>query len=244
MSNTSPIVTKKSLGLAGLAAVAACAACCSLPLLAAAGLGGSLLSGLAGYIRPGADLVVAGLVGVGVLGAIAVRARSSNAGGCETSRSTDGACGCGPGRTDAVYATPTPAASEAIVCSADLRDKPTVQGQLDGYRAAFEHLVRTERFPGGVRWIFAKHSGLDAKLRELARNEHQCCRFFQFDLRQTDDGIVWETTARPEAAAVLHEFGRLPEQLRDQPRGHETEAIKERITGAGLVFAADSRPSK
>ncbi len=242
MSKSSAIITKKSIGLAGLAAFGACAACCAVPLLAAAGIGGGILSSLAGYIRPGADLVLAGLVGVGVLGVMAVRGRDARSGGCETSCATDGGCGCGPAGKDSVFATPTPGPDEAIVCTADLRDKPTVQGQLDGYRAAFKHLVRTERFPGGVRWVFAKRAGLDAELRTLAENEHQCCKFFQFDISQTQGDIVWETTARPEAVAVLDEFGRLPERLRGQP--HETEAIKERIVAAGLVFAADATGSK
>lgn len=63
MSNTSPLVTKKSLGLAGIAAFGACAACCALPFIAAAGIGGGVVSAVAGYIRPGADLLLAGGVG-------------------------------------------------------------------------------------------------------------------------------------------------------------------------------------
>jgi hypothetical protein len=62
MPNAGPLVTNKSLALAGIAAFGACAASCSLPLLAAAGIGGSVLSGLAGLVRPGADLIVAGAV--------------------------------------------------------------------------------------------------------------------------------------------------------------------------------------
>jgi hypothetical protein len=212
--------------------------------LVAAGVGGGLLSSLAGYIRPGADLVVAGLAGVGVLGVMAVRGRRESAGDRETSCATDGGCGCGPVSKESVFTTPAPGPGEAIVCTADLRDKPTVQGQLDGYRAAFEHLVRTERFPNGVRWVFANRVGLDDELRTLAEREHQCCKFFQFDIHHTGYGVVWETTARPEAAAVLEEFGRLPERLREQPQGREAAAIKERITGAGLVFAADALGSK
>ena len=243
MSNTSPFVTRKSFGLAGLAAFGACAACCAVPLLAAAGVGGSLLSWFAGYIRPGADLALAGLVGVGVLGVMAVRRRAASASSCETSCAVDGGCGCGPAGKE-IFTSPAPGLGEPIVCTADLRDKPTVQGQLDGYRAAFTHLRRTERFPGGVRWVFAKRNGLDVELRTLAHNEHQCCKFFQFDLTQTPDSIVWETTAGPEAAAVLEEFGNLPAQLREHPQGQESAAIKDRITGAGLVFAADARSSK
>lgn len=242
MSTALPFVSRKSLGLAGLAAVGACAACCAVPLLAAAGIGGGLLSGLAGYIRPGAELMVAGLVGGGVLGVMVVRARGPSATDRE-SPCTSG-CGCGPASKDSAFSTPAPVLAEPIVCTADLRDKPTVQGQLDGYRVAFEHLVRCESFAGGVRWVFEKRAGLLADLRTLAEKEHQCCKFFQFDLRETSDGIVWETTARPEAAAVVQEFGQLPERLREQPQGNETEAIKQRVTRVGLVFAADAAAAK
>jgi hypothetical protein len=58
-----------------------------------------------------------------------------------------------------LHASPRP--GEPIACT-DLRDKPTVQGQFDGYRAAFEHLLCTERFEGGVRRIFKSPPGLDA----------------------------------------------------------------------------------
>src|SRR6186713_498890 len=40
--------TKRHFGLAGIAAVVACAACCALPFLAAAGIGGGVLSAAAG----------------------------------------------------------------------------------------------------------------------------------------------------------------------------------------------------
>jgi len=244
MTDSAPFVTKKSLGLAGLAAFGACAACCAVPLLAAAGIGGSALAAVAGYIRPGADLVVAGLVGTGVLGVLALRARAQKATGSGSTCPADGGCGCAPGPKDSILTTPAPGPHEPIVCTADLDDKPTIQAQLDGYRAAFEHLVRVERFQGGVRWVFANRPRLVADLRLLAQNEHKCCKFFKFDLQQTDEAIVWETTAREEATAVLDEFGRLPERLRQHPRGVEAAAIKQEIGGAGLAFAADGSSSR
>jgi hypothetical protein len=242
MTNPSPLVTKRGLGLAGLAAFGACAACCAVPLLAAAGVGGTALSALAGYIRPGADLVVAGLVGAGVLGVVAVRRRSRGEGGCGSE--VDAGCGCAPGSKGSILTTAAPAPDEPIVCTADLRDKPTVQGQLDGYRAAFEHLVRVERFHGGVRWVFARRPGLEEELRRLAEKEHQCCKFFKFDLRRADDAIIWETTANEEGASVLEEFGSLPERLRQTSKGGEMLAIKRSISNAGLVFAADQADPK
>lgn len=239
MSNTSPLVTKKGFGLAGLAAFGACAACCAVPLLAAAGIGGGGLAAIAGYIRPGADLVLAVGAGVGVLAVMAFRARSRRAAACDVACEVGGGCGCGPQDGDDILSTASPRPGEPIVCTADLRDKPTVQGQLDGYRAAFEHLLRVETLEGRVRWVFENRRGLGEELRILAENEHQCCRFFKFDLRADGDTIVWETTATPDAAQVLEEFARLPERLSQHERGREAQAIKQTIGGAGLIFAAD-----
>jgi hypothetical protein len=244
MSNTSPLVTKKGLGLAGLAAFGACAACCAIPLLAAAGIGGGVFSAIAGYIRPGADLVLAGGVGVTVLAVTAFRARSRRAAGCEVACEVDGGCGCGPVDEGKILSTASPRPGEPIVCTADLRDEPTVQGQLDGYRAAFEHLLEVENHEGRVRWVFTNRPGLRDELRKLAENEHQCCKFFKFDLRADGDTIVWETTASPDAAQVLDEFARLPERLSQHERGREAQPVKEAIGGAGLIFAADIPGSK
>lgn len=247
MTNAAPLVTKKSLGLAGIAAFGACAACCALPLLAAAGIGGSVLSGVAGLIRPGADLIMAGVVGVGVLGVMAWRARSARSAACDTVCATEGGCGCSPAEGGgSIYSTPSPRAEEPIVCTADLRDKPTVQGQLDGYRAAFAHLLRVERFEGGARWVFAKRPGLDLELelRNLAEKEHQCCSFFKFDVRADGDTLVWETTAHESAAKVLEEFARLPGRLNQNARGSDAQTIKQSIGEVGLIFAADATAAK
>ncbi len=249
MSDTPFVVTKKSPGLAGMAAFAACAACCALPVLVAGGIGGGALSAVAGYIRPGADLVVASLVGVGVLAFIAsratrARARALPAANCNVSCDVGGGCGCAPPGNTNVFATGSPRSGEPIVCTADLRDQPTVQGQLDGYRAAFAHLLCTEKVDGAVRWVFANRPGLSGDLRNLAKKEHRCCSFFKFDLRIVGETIVWQTTAHEEAAAVLDEFARLPDRLGQHSRGNEVQPIKEAIGGAGLIFAADVPPPK
>lgn len=227
-----------------MAAFGACAACCALPLLAAAGLGGGALSAVVGYLRPGADLIVAGGVGVGVLAVMAFRARASRASACDVACEVDGGCGCGPADQAKILSTASPRQSEPVICTADLRDEPTVRGQLDGYRAAFEHLLRAERFDGGVRWVFANRPGFAAELRSLAEKEHRCCRFFKFDLEDTGETIVWETTASGDGARVLDEFARLPQRLTQHERGSDVAPIKRAIGDAGLIFAADAPGSK
>jgi mercuric ion transport protein len=251
------IFTKQRVGLAGVAAVAACAACCSIPMLVAAGIGGGALTTIASYLAPGAELVAGGVVAAAVVGVAAVRSRRRASGcgevctvpGAENGDLSDGAgaagtCGCAPaGRgASSVYESAKPRPGEPIVCTADLADTPTVQGQIDGYRAAFVHLVRTERFAGGSRWVFRKEPGLRERLVELAQGEHQCCKFFQFDVKDTSEHLVWETRADDAAASVLEFYSQMPERLREEPRrGADTAALKLSATTAGLKFAADER---
>jgi len=240
MSNPQPTVSKKSLGLAGIAVFGACAACCALPLLAAAGIGGGAIAALAGALRPSAELVLGAVFGVATLAAVALRLHARRAAACDVACDVGGDCDCAP----SIFTTASPHRGEPLVCTADLRDKPSVQGQLDGYRAAFEHLLRSEKFDGGVRWVFSNRPGLAARLRKLAKNEHQCCSFFEFDLRAAGETIIWQTTASIEAAAVLDEFGRLPERLSQHSEGKDQAAIKQAISRAGLSFAADTLGSK
>ena len=83
---------------------------------------------------------------------------------------------------------------------------------------------------------------MEQELRLLAEREHECCRFFQFDLSKVGDELHWETRADERAAAILDEFARLPERLRDEPRpGHDVTSVKRSANAAGLVFVADGK---
>lgn len=242
MSQTTPLITKKALGFAGIAAIGACATSCAVPLLAAAGVGVGALSALASAIQPGAGLGLA-LVGAGVLGVLALRTRARRAAAL-AGADTIGGCGCGAADKAHIFSTPSAPPGEPIVCTADLRDHPTVQGQLDGYASAFQQLTRVEKLDGRVRWIFANRPGLAEELRRLAENEHQCCRFFEFDLHAAGETIVWETSATPDAAQVLDEFARLPERLSQSARGNAVQPIKQAIGAAGLRFASEAGEAK
>jgi hypothetical protein len=142
---------------------------------------------------------------------------------------------------------------EPVVCTAHLWDKSGIMAQIDGYRAAFDHLIDTERFPGGFRWTFRARPGLYVDLVRLAQREHECCRFFHFEIKGGEDVrrpnrragadantdvIVWETTADDGASTVLEEYFRLPERLRAEPRrGHDVLSLKRAAERAGLRFA-------
>jgi len=91
---------------------------------------------------------------------------------------------------------------------------------------------------------FGKQPGLEQRLAQLARDEHECCRFFAFDLRTTAEHVVWETRAAAEADPLLDEWVRLPERLAAEAPAQESPALKRAFNAAGLTFAADSEREK
>jgi mercuric ion transport protein len=93
-SQTSPIVSKRRLGLAGAAAFIGCAACCAMPLVAAAGLGSGGTAILSSVLRPGSELIVGGGVFAIALAAMALwsRFKRGESSGCGTACKVDGTC--------------------------------------------------------------------------------------------------------------------------------------------------------
>jgi hypothetical protein len=200
-----------------------------------------LLTAVSAVIKPGAELFVGGAAFLATLGYAALRARGNRA---NRGPAVNTGCGCSPpanGVTQ-LYRSPDVAEGEQIVCTGDLKDKPAVEEQIDRYRVAFEHLLTTERFPGGFRWRFRAAPGLELQLRRLVEREHDCCRFLQFSLRQEGAELIWETTANEAAASVVEEFALLPQRLAEEPRrGQDVAHLKRTAGAAGLKFAADSR---
>jgi hypothetical protein len=205
---------KRRLGWAGLAAVVGCGACCAaIPALSALGLGG-MATALARWIGPGTELFVGGAAGALAFGVMMIRERG---------RKT--ACAW-PG----VAAAP-------IACTADLRNEKAVQEYMERYKSVFEHLVHSERLPSGFRWAFRAEPGLEARLKELASLEHECCGFFSFELSSDRDRITWTVTADERAQSVVDEFFRLPERLAQEPRtGHDLVSLRRKFESAGLAF--------
>jgi hypothetical protein len=223
--------TRRVVAWAGVGA-ALCGVACAASLV-----GAGALCALAGTTR----IVVFGALAAGaVVIALVARLRgrtrrAATAGMCgPRGCAADAAAGCKP------YASPQAQPDEAIVCTANLWDTSNIMAQVDGYRAAFRHLIGTERFPGGFRWTFRARPGLYSELVRLAQREHQCCRFFHFEVKEVTDAIVWETTADDRASPVLDEYSHLPERLRAEPRpGHDLLALKGAAQRAGLRFAGD-----
>jgi hypothetical protein len=214
-------------------------ACCAVPLLAAAGVGGSVLTCISGYLRPGAELAVAGVAGIGAFAVFAARSRKARASAGRDGGSAAGGCACGSASRQPSFSSADPAPDEPVICTADLRDKPAIEAQMNGYRAAFAELRRTERFTHGFRWVFEPRPGLEAALCRLAENEQRCCGFFKYEVWRSADSIVWQTTADERAASVLEEYSQLPLRLGDIPAGGDLGPLKASAQAAGLVFAAD-----
>lgn len=198
-------------GWAALATVSACAACCAVPLLAAAGVGGALLTSLAAFVRPGVDVVVAAAVGITVLVVASWRKRSQ-AKQAVRDCANDTGCGCTAPRV--LFRSPVPNADEPIVCTADREGGPTLKGQLDGYRDAFRHWLRTERFEHGYRWIFRAAPDLEARLERLMRDESRCCSFLELRLELRGDELAWTAQGTASAASVIADMANLPDRLR------------------------------
>jgi hypothetical protein len=134
-------------------------------------------------------------------------------------------CGCG--------AEPR----EPIACTLDR------QGQLERtneFASIFVHIEQTEPTPWGFRWHFRPVPGLEPRLRELARREHECCRFLEFQILQEGDLLLWETRTEERARPVLEEFMRLPDLLK---QATEPYTMKQAMRAAGLTFASDVEPS-
>ena len=131
-------------------------------------------------------------------------------------------------------ATSCCSAAEPIVCT--LTGGQSRAERVADFHAAFELLQRTEPLLGGFRWHFLADSRQEAQLRDLARRENECCRFFEFKFMRDGANVVWETSAPHEAAEVLEAFRQLPETLKGSP---PHDALESAFAEAGLKFVTD-----
>jgi len=77
-----------------------------------------------------------------------------------------------------------------------------------------EALVGRDTTADGIRFRFATGSGVEEKIRDLARREQMCCSFFSFAIEAHDDEVWWDARVTdPCARPVLDEFFTLPERL-------------------------------
>jgi hypothetical protein len=127
------------------------------------------------------------------------------------------------------------ASEEPIVCTLDGREQAARGAE---FRDVFAHLLTTQPFDGGFRWHFRAVPGLEERLVDLARREHDCCRFFRFRVGAVGEEIVWEARTDSRATSILEELMRLPETLREA----DIETIKSALHASGLAFSSDTTP--
>lgn len=108
---------------------------------------------------------------------------------------------------------PSTGDAEPIACTLD---GGGMQVRLAEFSKMFERAyIAGERLEdGGVRWRFRAAAGVENDLRDLAKGEHLCCRFFRFDIHAIGDEVWWDTRVdSPDAWPVLEEFFALPSTL-------------------------------
>jgi hypothetical protein len=215
------------------AGIVACGLACTLPALVVVAAGTGAGASAAAYLPCCSELTAGFAAFLGTLATLVVVAK------WRARKMKTMSTGCGCSSTKEIYRSPKAEENVPIACTADLQDKVSIQQQMDGYREAFEHLVRTERVPpNGLTWTFRAVPGLADRLRTLASNEYRCCSFFTFDVRASDSGneLLWTLSAPDDARAIVDAFAELPERLQG---GADTNQIKELVKNAGLEFVAD-----
>ena len=80
--------------------------------------------------------------------------------------------------------------------------------ELSDRRTVWERLLKRalhhrRTIPSGIRLVFVAEEGVEAKLRELARLEGQCCSFADWKVECRDDEVVLDVTAPTEAVAAV-----------------------------------------
>lgn len=74
---------------------------------------------------------------------------------------------------------------------------------------------------GTVRLVFDNTEGMESDIRALAERESQCCGFFSFDVRVTNDDVVLEVDAPSDSAEYLDMLYQAAEP--DRPAGKDAD---------------------
>src|SRR4051794_33505637 len=94
-------------------------------------------------------------------------------------------------------------------------DRSAFEGRLNEFGSLFrDALVNRERTADGIRFRFANRDGMEARVRDLAARELDCCSFFEFTIALHDGEGWWEASVGDrDAQNVLDELYTLPERL-------------------------------
>ena len=128
-----------------------------------------------------------------------------------------------------------------IVC--DLTGAPdTPAERINAYRQLFtDALVTRDRTVDGIRFRFRANTGIEDRIRELARLETECCAFFMFTINLAGGEVLLDVTVIDDDIArnVLDEFYRLPDTINADNLSADTHTLQDRFTNSGLTFAVD-----
>jgi hypothetical protein len=107
---------------------------------------------------------------------------------------------------------------EAPACSLDGSSQVV---RAREFRALFAWLQSAEREGAGFRWVFQNGPGVERRVRELARREHECCPFLAFAISTRGDEVVWQARGHEDNEELVAAFFDLPETLKDRERPFE-----------------------
>jgi hypothetical protein len=104
------------------------------------------------------------------------------------------------------------ASEEPIACALD---NLAFENRMDEFGALFrDALTGSERTAAGIRFRFANRGDVEARVRDLAARELECCSFFRFSIATHGEEVWWDATVdNPEAQPILDELLALPERL-------------------------------
>ncbi len=109
-------------------------------------------------------------------------------------------------------------AQEAPSCSLD---GPSQLERAREFRALFAWLRSAERDGAGFHWFFQNGPGVERRVRELARREHECCPFLAFAISTRGDEVVWQARTHEGNEELVAAFFELPETVGDGERPFE-----------------------
>ena len=97
-------------------------------------------------------------------------------------------------------------------------DRSAFEGRMGEFGTLFrDALVGRERTTRGIRFRFANRDGVEARVRDLAARELECCSFFAFAIAVNADEVWWDASVDdPASQPVLDDFLALPERLADE----------------------------
>lgn len=163
-------ILKRGLAWAGLAAIGGCAAMCSLPMSAAALVGGAAVAtAVASFVTPGVELAVGGMVFALVLGLAGLRAHAKRRRSSRQCASPDSSGT--PARPNEI-----PIACDPFVFSSDERKAH--------HDLARDVIVRwptqREELADGYQFHYDGNEELFLTLARWASSEHRCCSWASF----------------------------------------------------------------